>query len=132
MGNKGGVPKDKPIWTEELAENLALNLREWRKKPQNLWLKDFAIENGYTPQQMCKIAAKWPVLKEEYDIAKYQQESKLVRGGLFNKFNPMITRLILGHVHGYSEKMDLNHAGKTETKIIHYGKGEAKKWEDKK
>src|SRR3990167_7243506 len=44
-----------------------------------------------------------------------QQSKELMDGGLRNKFNPTITKLLMSK-HGYSERQDIEHSG--EQKVI--------------
>lgn len=77
---------DRPIigrpekWTQELLEIEAKALREWVVQPRSLWLKGFAYERGYKPQNLTEFAAKSMAFSEALEFAKDEQERKFIYG----------------------------------------------------
>jgi len=113
--NPVGRPKK---WTEEkiIAEGKAL--LKWYEADENrLWLKDFAIKRGYSPQRL----SDWAKVSEEFleslQLAKAIEESRLVNGALKNKFNPQFTFRALANVAGWRDSKDLNVGGQPDNPL---------------
>ena len=100
VGNKGGREK---YWTLERIQEEAIALKKWMKKDDSIFLKDFAVERGYLSQRFSEFNNECQEFAEIYSIAKEWQESKLVKGGLYNKTNPGFTKFILVNHHNYRE-----------------------------
>lgn len=77
VGNNGGRPLK---YTDEWLENEAKAFREWAIGPRNLWLKGFAYERGYHPQDLAEFAKKSGVFAEALAFAKEEQERKFIYG----------------------------------------------------
>ena len=108
-GNKYGIGHRKvpSIYTEEWLINEAQLLKEWMNREDSIYLKSFAIEQGYSPQRLTEFAEKSAVFSEVYKEAKEWQEQKLINLSLWNKTNFQMTRVILAKQHDWVEKQKL-------------------------
>jgi hypothetical protein len=77
LGNKGGRPEK---YTSEWISAEAKAFREWIQQPRNLWLKGFAYERGYKPQNLTEFAEKNIEFAEALTYAKDEQERTFVHG----------------------------------------------------
>ncbi len=94
------------IWTDEAISEEAYALEEWYQRKDTFYLKDFCIERGYSAQKMSEFANVSEHFSEALRISKMVQESRLVKGGLLNKFNASIVSLTLKNVSGFRDRFD--------------------------
>ena len=116
--NKGGRPKK---YTQEFLKKEAELLLKWfNDDPERFWLKDFALERGYSPQRLVEFADKSEEFSEAYARAKDIQESRLVHGAMeqlvegnkvYTKLNPRMVMFALKNVAGWREHQDLTVGG---------------------
>ena len=77
-----GRPKK---YTDEYIDKLSTKLLKWCEVDENIWLKDFAIEQGFSSQRLSEFAKSNEQFSETLKRAKDIQESKLVKQGLDGK-----------------------------------------------
>ena len=95
----------RPIeYTEERIKDLADGLRAFMDKPDNFWLKDYALQMGMDPARLSELAEKDDYFSQAYRWAKAMQESKLAKSGLKGKFNAQMTKFALTNVAGWREQ----------------------------
>lgn len=111
-----GAPKGHPNYdTEGLAgrpyahsdedlEKYASELEVWMKDPQNIWLKDFALERDIDTSYLSEWAKRHKRFRQVYSKAKDWQESKLTKNSLFKRFDQRMTAMVLANHHGWTEK----------------------------
>ncbi len=99
--NLGGRPHAHSI---ELIEKYAHELDEWMKNPNNVWLKDFALERDVHSSYLSEWAERSERFRAIYNKAKEWQESKITKGSLLNRFNQRMSSMILANHHGWTEK----------------------------
>src|SRR5271157_6085010 len=102
---EGGRPKR---FTDEFIEKEALAFLEWMKKPDSIWYEGFALERGYSPVLLSEWAKDNKRFNEVYKISQSWQKNKLIRGGLLNKFNSSITKLVLANTIGWTDKQQVS------------------------
>lgn len=100
IGNKGPPPSK---YTPEFIENEAKELLKWSKKKDNLYMKGFALERGYSPQRMVEWSKHNKDFAEAYSQAADWQELKIVNGSIKNKLNPNISKFVLACKHKWKE-----------------------------
>ena len=96
----GGRPVE---WTPYCIEHLRLQLEEWMTETQNFWLSDFTFEMGLDRNVLARLAKKDERFMSTYKRAVQLQESKLMKGGLFNVTNCSMAIFTLKCNHGWSE-----------------------------
>lgn len=101
---KGGRPLK---YTLEFIENEAEAFEAWMHREESLWYKDFALERGYLPDQLSEWAKTNEKFSRVYKKSKEWQQSKLVKGGLLNKFNAGFTKFVMGNTCGWSDKQQI-------------------------
>lgn len=125
-GKLGGRPQ---TYSDEYLNELAESLWEWIKKPTSVWFEAFAIERQIPSDRLVDFAKRNEKFAEAYHFAKQWQKLKLIEGGLMNKFNSNITKLLLAHGHGIRDQQEVHHQGAQPVEIVHFGKKEPVKWE---
>lgn len=121
---EGGAPKK---WTEETINKEADALLEWLQKPSSVWFEKFAFERGYAIQRLSEWAKINKRFLEAYTRAKDWQLIKLLEGGLFKKFEPKITKLLLSHCYKMNEQSNVHQTGDPVIQVVHFG-GDPKPW----
>lgn len=105
---KGGRP---PKYTTQFIESEADAFLEWMSKESSIWYKDFALERGYLPD----LLSEWSKVNEKfsrvYKQSQVWQQSKLVKGGLLNKYNSGFTKFVMANTCGWSDKQETKVAG---------------------
>lgn len=102
----------RPIkYTENFIEREAEAFELWMKLDTSLWYEDFAMERGYSPQRLCEFAKQNERFSEVYEKSHTWQKSLLIRGGLLNKFNSSITKLVLSNTCGWTDKAETKVSG---------------------
>jgi len=96
----GGRPKR---FTTEFIEAEAEAFEGWSKRKDVLWYEDFASERGYCPSNLSVWAKENEKFRQAYTRMYFWQKSLLVRGGLLNKFNSSVTRILLNKF-GFEEQ----------------------------
>jgi hypothetical protein len=99
---KGGRPPRFDI--EEEAEAF----EAWMQRDDSLWYKDFALERGYLPDQLSEWSKKNEKFARVYKKSQEWQQSKLLRGGLLNKFNAGFCKFVMGNTCGWYEKQQIS------------------------
>ena len=97
----GGAP---PEWTDSVIEKMADELLLWLKKPDNVWFKDFCLDQDINPHYMTVWAKRNTKFHAAYELAKHKQESKIYNGALRNRYNSKIAAFGLMNNHGWAEK----------------------------
>lgn len=124
------VPRQPTRWTEEAIYNLCVELLEWTENPTSIWFEKFALERSITPQHLAGIAARYPDFGAVYAYAKDWQKNKLIEGGLLNKLNPTITKLLLSQ-YGIYQKTQVEHDGAQPIHLVNYAeKNSRPKWKN--
>src|SRR5688572_30623703 len=100
-GKLGGRPM---TYDNDFLDKLAEDLWEWTKKPTSVWFEAFAIENKIPSDRLVDFAKRNENFADAYNYAKSWQKQKLIEGGLLNKFNANLTKLLLAHGHGIREQ----------------------------
>jgi len=104
----GGRPKK---YTKDFIELEADAFEEWMKLKSSLWYEDFARERGYDPDQLSLWAKENEKFSGVYKRSQFWQKSLLIRGGLLNKFNSSITKLVLANTCGWTDKTESKLSG---------------------
>ncbi len=73
------------------------------KREESIWYEDFALERGYDPDQLVIWSKENERFSGVYKFSKSWQRSRLVNGGLLNKFNSNITKLVLANTSGWKD-----------------------------
>lgn len=107
-GETGGRPKK---YTPEFIEKEADAFIEWMGREDSIWYEDFALQRGYSPSLFSEWAKENERFSAVYEKAKSWQKSLLVKGGLLNKFNSNIVKLVLFNTVGWSEKQETKLSG---------------------
>ncbi len=110
----GGRPRE---WTDELIEIEAEAFREWLGLKTSFWYEQFAIERGYPDSYLVLFSKRNESFRAVYEFAKSWQKSRLVMGGLLNKFNSNITKLVLFNTCGWSDKQETKLSGSAENPL---------------
>lgn len=101
----GGRPK---TFSDERIEEEAEAFVEWMKKEDSIWYKDFAMERGYHPEYLSIWAKTNERFSQVYAFSKEWQQSKLVKGGLLNKYNGGFTKFVMANTCGWAEKTQVS------------------------
>ena len=101
---KGGRPIK---YTTAFIEAEADAFEAWMRQEDSLWYKDFALERGYLPDQLSEWAKTNEKFSRVYKKSQEWQQSKLVKGGLLNKFNAGFTKFVMGNTCGWSDKQQI-------------------------
>lgn len=102
---EGGRPKK---YTSEFIEKEAEAFEEWMKSKSSLWYEDFAMDRGYDPHLLSLWAKENERFSSVYARSQVWQKSLLIRGGLLNKFNSSITKLVLANTSGWTDRQQLS------------------------
>lgn len=105
LGHGFGRPK---VYDDTFIEREADAFLEWIQNPINIWMEDFALERGYSPQRFYEFAKTSPVFSEVLEYVKYWQKSKLVKGGLLDSFNAGFCKFVLGNTSSWSERTQVS------------------------
>ena len=103
--NEGGRPVK---YTKEFIEKEAEAFEAWMKQKTSIWYEDFALERGYDPNLLSIWAKENERFSGVYKISQAWQRSLLLRGGLLNKFNASITKLVLANTSGWTDKQQVS------------------------
>ena len=106
----GGRPRD---YTEAELDQLADDYLAWMEDPEKVWMKDFCLERGIEPHRMQIWAERSEKFRSSVLKAKHLQESRLVIGGLKNKFNAQIVKFCLANCHAWRERSETLISGST-------------------
>jgi hypothetical protein len=105
IGNSGQPPSK---YTREFIELESEALIEWFSQPNNIYFKRFALERGYSPDELARFAKKSEVFKRAYLLAKEWQECKIVEGALLNRLNSSFAKFAMANLSGWSDKQQLS------------------------
>lgn len=105
---EGGRPKK---YTDEFIEKEAEAFLQWMQDPKSMWYEDFATSRGYSPNQLSIWAKENKRFSCVYEQSQFWQKSLLLRGGLLNKFNASITKLVLANTVGWSDRVESRLSG---------------------
>jgi hypothetical protein len=108
INGEGGRPKK---YTKEFIEGEADAFEKWMKLKNSLWYEDFASERGYDPNLLSLWAKENQRFSGVYSKAQAWQKSLLIRGGLLNKFNASITKLVLANTVGWTDRVESKVSG---------------------
>lgn len=106
--NKNGEGGRPIKYTKEFIENEANEFEEWMKKKDSLWYEDFAMQRGYDPDLLSIWAKQNDRFSGVYKRAHTWQKSLLLRGGLLNKLNAGIVKLVLANTIGWTDKQQIS------------------------
>ena len=98
---KGGRPLK---YTVKFIETEADAFELWMQREDSLWYKNFALARGYLPDQFSEWAKTTEKFSRVYRKSQEWQQSKLIKGGLLNKFNAGFTKFVMGNTCGWSDK----------------------------
>ncbi len=104
LGHGCGRPQ---IYDDAFLEKEASIFLEWMQVSDNVWFEDFAFERGYSPTYFYEWAKRNRVFSEAFEIVQHMQKSKLVKGGLFEQFNPGFTKFVMANACGWYEKTQI-------------------------
>ena len=110
-----------PIYTEEFINNQADMLIEWLKDDNNIFFKDFLLDQHILPENMALWADKNERFSVAYQYAKHKQESKLKKGALNKGYDVGFTKFLLVNNHGvgkYSDKTETHTTSESKTKVV--------------
>ena len=110
-----GRPK---TYTPEYLQRLAREMIEWFSLPDNIWLKDFAIERGIWWQRFVEFADECEEFAVALKIGKDMQESKLFKLGITKGQNPAMAIFALKNVAGWRDSLDHKHTGEVKMKSV--------------
>lgn len=105
VGNSGPPPRK---YTAEFIEREAQAFIEWSRNPANIYFKRFALERGYLPEELSRLAEKNDVFKQAYRQAQAWQECKIVEGGLYSQLNSNFAKFAMSNLCGWSDKQQLS------------------------
>jgi len=97
---KGGKPK---LHTDEFIENQADALSKWSRYPNSIFLSDFCTEQELDPDLMSIWAKKNIKFAGAYKLAKFRQESRLIKAALYKQNSDSFTKFLLVNNHGYQK-----------------------------
>jgi len=100
-----GRPRE---WTDERIEKEADAFWEWLQLPTSFWFSQFATERGYPDKYIVDFAKRNENFRSVYEYAQTWQKNRLVMGGLLNKFNSNMTKLVLFNTCGWKDKQELS------------------------
>ena len=101
---KGGRPTK---YAAAFIEAEADAFEAWMQRKDSIWYKDFALERGYLPDQLSEWSKTNEKFSRVYKKSQEWQQSKLVKGGLLNKFNAGFTKFVMGNTCGWSDKQQI-------------------------
>lgn len=126
--NGGGRPEEYP---QAFFEDLSDTLTTWitkqyaqfkRNGAAEMWLGDFAFENGYSIQQLSRFAnpegdfkLKNKKFSQTYEWAKTAQGSWAIKD---ERINAKIRQLLLINFHDIKDKVETEHTGTVTSKIV--------------
>ena len=104
-------------WTEKKALKVANDLIKWLKaEDENLFYEDFLyIENDYYSELIAYLSNKFTSFLKLIEKAKYIQEIKLKKFGVFDKLNASMTKFTLINNHGWKDKSETDITTKGES-----------------
>jgi hypothetical protein len=102
---KGGRPKK---WTDDLIEKEADAFEQWMQLPDSIWYEDFALEREFHPDYLSEWAKTNEKFCRVYKKSQAWQKSKLLKGGLLNKYNAGFTKFVMGNTCGWYEKTQIS------------------------
>ena len=97
-------------WMAEEAK-VFLAWLDLHKHDKVIWFKDFAIERGYDPTRLTEFEHESEQFSLAIKKARAIQESMLAKGSLENKLNNATSIFLLKAVHGYQDKVSMEHSG---------------------
>ena len=91
-------------YTDEEIEMLADKLLEWMEaKTENIWYKDFCVQNRIGNQRISEFAKKNKYFEWIMDMCRDIQESRMFKLGTSKKTNPAMFILGLKANHGWKD-----------------------------
>lgn len=78
------------VFSTSTAERWSKEIIEFAKKDDSLKVTDFFCEKGLHPNEGFRLSAKYEVLKNAYELAKYMIGSRREKGAIKNDYNPGI------------------------------------------
>lgn len=102
-------------YTAKYINALADEMVSWFSIPTNIWLKDFAINKGFSTPRIEEFAKKSKKFSSALSLCKDMQESKLFKLGLSKKYNFVMAIMALKNVSEWrdNQKIDVSGAIKT-------------------
>ena len=94
-------------YTPEVLDRMGKELLAWFAKPDNLWLKDFALTRGFHWSQFTELAEKSESFSHALKVAKGMQESKLLKIGPNKDYNQAMAIFALKNVAGWRDTQDV-------------------------
>jgi hypothetical protein len=108
------------VWTLDLALDLASELMEWSKDPQNLWIGSFFTDREIPARIGPFLADKFPEFARAYEIAKDRQCGKLLNGSMHRELDGSTVRLVLSSSHGIHDRQTVEHTGAVPVQVVSY------------
>ncbi len=103
--NREGRPKK---YTKEFIEKEAAEFLLWMEKKDSIWFERFAVSRGYNPDLLSMWAKENEIFHGVYKISQAWQKMKLIEGGLLNRFNSAIVKLVLSNTIGWTDKQQIS------------------------
>lgn len=113
-GGPLGRPKK---YTYDVISKYAKKFKTWLKDPDNVWIKDFVLQNDLDNQTVKSWTKEHEEFAAIYQYAKDSQESKLINGGLTNKYNAAFVKFILNVRHNWVEKKETVHSNNPDNPV---------------
>lgn len=106
--NKNGEGGRPEKYDAKFIENEAEAFEKWMKLKTSLWYEDFCLERGYSPDYLSEWSKKNVRFFGVYKRAQVWQKSLLIRGGLLNKLNASIVKLVLANTIGWGDRQQID------------------------
>lgn len=101
-------------WTPERIAELQKDFEEYYKDEDKLFLQEFCVDNGYSPQLISELSAMSETFSEAVKRTNQFLEQRLVKAALKQKYNPVFTMFVLKNKHGWVDKQEI----KTENRNV--------------
>ena len=101
---KGARPKK---YTSKYISKLAKKLLVWIQSPENFWLGEFAVENGFHRQRLSEFADQNQEFSEALKKASQVQENRIVKGAMAGVFNSTFCIFTLKNIAGWRDAHEI-------------------------
>jgi hypothetical protein len=81
-------------------------LIKWLNRPENFLVKEFALQNGQTYQDLQDLADKDEDFKKILNLALEMQEMKVIKGALSGDLDKVVALRLLEEFHDWKKKED--------------------------
>lgn len=104
MKRKAGRPKK---YTSKFISKLAKKLLVWIQVPENFWLGEFAVENGFDRHRLTEFANNHEEFSLALKIAKQSAENRIVKGAITGVFNSTFCIFTLKNIAGWRDVQEI-------------------------